>query len=304
LIVSKCVEYDVALSFAGEERAYVEQAASFLKDQGVKVFYDKYEEVGLWGKDLYEHLHDVYANKAKYCVIFISQAYASKVWPNLERRSAQERALRENREYILPARFDDTKLPGLPSTTGYIDLSGRSPEELARHIVEKLRGKPGGEPQRHRHSTVRTPRVQPLSFNPYDEAQVVIDTLKNELGRRSSALEEAGATLSVFDRADRTCFRVVIGARTVLSLDVWIGGMMRDSGLSFYATSGEVRTSDGAINAWGEIVWSKDEEQAVLEFHDLSLFNMAPGRIETLTTEEFIERTWNRIADEVERTTE
>ena len=36
-------EYDVALSFAGEQRAYVLQVAQGLRTHGVRVFYDDYE---------------------------------------------------------------------------------------------------------------------------------------------------------------------------------------------------------------------------------------------------------------------
>ncbi|MEP6597503.1 MAG: hypothetical protein ABJA71_16230 [Ginsengibacter sp.] len=53
-------QYDIGLSFAGEERSYVEQIAKELSDIGVKVFYDNYETSDLWGKDLYQHLNDVY----------------------------------------------------------------------------------------------------------------------------------------------------------------------------------------------------------------------------------------------------
>lgn len=42
--------YEVVLSFAGEDRAYVENVAEFLIARGVSVFYDRYEEVTLWGK--------------------------------------------------------------------------------------------------------------------------------------------------------------------------------------------------------------------------------------------------------------
>lgn len=48
-------QFDVALSFSGEDRKYVEKVAYFLKKMGYSVFYDKYEKVSLWGKDLYEH---------------------------------------------------------------------------------------------------------------------------------------------------------------------------------------------------------------------------------------------------------
>lgn len=132
------MDYDVALSFAGEDREYVDQVAGYLRSDGVCVFYDKYEQVDLWGKDLYEHLSDVYQDKARYTIMFVSRNYSEKLWPRHERRNAQARAFRESQEYILPARFDDTEVPGLPSTVGYLDLRNMSPERLAATICEKL----------------------------------------------------------------------------------------------------------------------------------------------------------------------
>lgn len=131
-------EYDVCFSFAGEDRPYVEQVAAALSQLGVRIFYDQYEQANLWGKDLYVHLDEVYRCRAKYCVMFVSEAYGKKLWTNHERRSAQARALSENREYILPARFDDTEVPGLPPTVGYIPLITLSPEEFANLIKKKL----------------------------------------------------------------------------------------------------------------------------------------------------------------------
>ena len=40
-------DFDVALSFAGEDRTYVERVANELKRMGLKVFYDKHEAVTL-----------------------------------------------------------------------------------------------------------------------------------------------------------------------------------------------------------------------------------------------------------------
>ena len=131
--------YDVALSFAGEQRAYVELVAADLKSQGVKVFYDAYERVVLWGKDLYTHFDEVYQKQARFAVVFASAEYASKAWPKHELRSAQARALKEKGEYLLPARFDDTEIPGVPSTISYIDLRSVTPAELSTLIQEKLR---------------------------------------------------------------------------------------------------------------------------------------------------------------------
>jgi hypothetical protein len=134
------LDYDVALSFAGEDREYVDEVASYLKNQGVPVFYDQYEKANLWGKNLYDHLAEIYSARSKYVVMFISKHYAEKVWPNHERKSAQAKALRQETEFILPARFDDTEIPGLPLTIGYIDLSTMSPREFGQLVEEKLGG--------------------------------------------------------------------------------------------------------------------------------------------------------------------
>ncbi len=132
-------EYEVALSCAGEDRSYVHAVAKFLESNGVKVFYDEFEEAKLWGKDLYEYLDKVFRTASRYCVMFISEHYARKVWPTHERRSAFARALQEkDEEYVLPARFDDTEIPGLPPTVGYIDLRKKTAEELGELILKKL----------------------------------------------------------------------------------------------------------------------------------------------------------------------
>jgi hypothetical protein len=131
-------QFDVALSFAGEDRNYVEEVASNLREMGIKVFYDKYEIVTLWGKNLLDHLQDIYQNKAKYTVMFISKNYAEKVWSNHERKSAQARAFLSNQDYILPARFDNTEIPGILPTIGYIALSEYPAIEFAKLIKEKI----------------------------------------------------------------------------------------------------------------------------------------------------------------------
>lgn len=132
------IKYDVALSFAGEDRAYVREVAASLVSRGVRVFYDEYETVDLLGKDLFTHLQEVYAHRAQYTVIFISRHYREKLWTNHERESAQARAFTERREYILPMRFDETEIPGILPTIGYLDLKRYTPHEVAEVIQQKL----------------------------------------------------------------------------------------------------------------------------------------------------------------------
>lgn len=137
-MVERDFEYDVGLSFAGEGREYVSQVADQPKSCGIRVFFDDYERERLWGKDLYAYLSEIYQHMCRFCVIFVSKDYAAKVWPTRELQSAQARALEEKQEYILPARFDDTRIPGLLDTVHYIDLRQTSPVDLSDLIVKKL----------------------------------------------------------------------------------------------------------------------------------------------------------------------
>jgi hypothetical protein len=69
--------YDVALSFAGEDRAYVEAVADGLRQSGVRVFYDAYEEASLWGKDLYVELTR-FRRQPRYAATFAAACCFSK----------------------------------------------------------------------------------------------------------------------------------------------------------------------------------------------------------------------------------
>jgi hypothetical protein len=130
--------YDVALSFAGEDRGYVEQVAEELRQLGVTVFYDGFEQVNLWGKDLAEHLGRVYSKDSRFVVVFASRAYAAKAWPNHEKQFALGRHLRGDKGRILPVRFDDTEIPGIPPTLGYLDIRVLTPSKLAELIRQKV----------------------------------------------------------------------------------------------------------------------------------------------------------------------
>ena len=110
------------------------------------MFYDVDEQLKLWGADLYAYLDDIYRNKARFCVIFISEAYGRKLWTNHERQSAQARAFRSNQVYILPARFDDTAIPGIRDTVGDIDLKNYTPTAFAKLILAKVSEAAGGTP--------------------------------------------------------------------------------------------------------------------------------------------------------------
>jgi hypothetical protein len=133
-------EYDVAISFAGEDRPVAENIATECKYAGVNVFYDAFEEAKLWGKNLYHYLDDIYRNRARFCIVILSANYAAKTWTRHELESAQARAFIESEEYLLPLRLDDTEVPGVRGTVAYLDLRKFDISSVVRLLVQKLRG--------------------------------------------------------------------------------------------------------------------------------------------------------------------
>ncbi len=141
---NKTYLFDVVLSYASEDRIYAEALADSLRPRGIKVFcysqdMDQERIFDLWGKSLNEYILDIYQNQARYCVIFISQYYATKKWTSREKEAALLRVLNEQEDYILPIRLDDTELPSISSSTVYIRWHKVTVESIADVLVEKLR---------------------------------------------------------------------------------------------------------------------------------------------------------------------
>ena len=68
--------WDVALSFAGAQRDYVEQVASGV--EAGRCFYDADERMELWRKYLAEELPAIYGEQGVTVVMFVSAEYAAR----------------------------------------------------------------------------------------------------------------------------------------------------------------------------------------------------------------------------------
>ncbi len=133
-------KFDVAFSFAGEQREYVEKVAAYVENEGqLSVFYDFNYDLDMWGTNLVDYFKDVFEKKANSCVMFISKDYAEKTWPNFERQIIQAKSLFQE-GYLLPVRFDDTSIKGEIPTVKYLNIQNMSPEELGEKIIKKVVG--------------------------------------------------------------------------------------------------------------------------------------------------------------------
>ncbi|PRY56691.1 TIR domain-containing protein [Glycomyces artemisiae] len=135
-------DYDIAVSFAGEDRQFVQEVVAQVKDAGYKVFYDQDEEVSLWGEELTEYFPKIYEERSRFAVVFVSRHYAAKPWTRLERRSVLVRALDQPTPYMLPVQLDRTTLPGVRPTISYLDGERLGVNGIANAIRQKLSDSP------------------------------------------------------------------------------------------------------------------------------------------------------------------
>lgn len=205
-------KYEVVLSFAGEQREYVEKVVKKLSEIGISFFYDYNEEVELWGKNLSQYLDRIYFYDGLYFIPFISKEYIDKIWTKLEFSSALDRNMIDNKsnfqQYILPVRFEKIRVPGLPDSIGFIDANRYSPEELAKLIYQKVRNQKLNEnkindinnlpPQKKICDVINTESYNLLkkSYETLEESKAILVYGERGLGK-TTTIEKFFSTLDV-----------------------------------------------------------------------------------------------------------
>ncbi|MFL6125126.1 tetratricopeptide repeat protein [Actinophytocola sp.] len=249
--------YDVCLSFAGEQRGYVDRVAAQLVREAVRVFYDRYETAALWGEDLVHHLDRVFRAQARFCVMFVSADYASKIWTTHERRSIQARAIRSATAYILPVRFDETEIPGLLDTVGYLNAGDLTPEQVADLVVAKMRDDATSDTVTYAPKGV----TQPEQVQDAHSAQPASRVITSQLFGITPVVGRDGLLADLAGRFSRAASGAA--ARPVLHVLTGIGGIGKSSLARAYGGRNQDR--------YNLIWWIRSEtaELAVEDFRGL-----------------------------------
>ena len=133
-------EFDVALSFPGEIREYVKSIALELERilGPNSYFYDDNYTAQLARPSLDALLQDIYSNRSKMIVVFLSKAYQEKEWCGIEFRAVTEIIMERKYERVMFVKLDEGDIQGVLKTDGYIDGQRYSPQEIARFIQDRL----------------------------------------------------------------------------------------------------------------------------------------------------------------------
>ena len=219
--------WDVALSFAGTQRDYVEQVARALKARGMRCFYDADEKVQLWGTYLAEELPGIYAREAAAVVVFVSADYAGRDWTRLERRAAFSRAVLEAGSMCCPPGSMTARCPGccpmlVSSTCVAIPQSSSPPWSLAKLADLGISPSPadaGDRPDagRRRRRGVRVSEADPRRLGVHAAISVpgVSDEVPPEYVPRDADAAEHGVRARVAAAAQRGGFVLLVGGSSV-----------------------------------------------------------------------------------------
>ncbi|CAF1319982.1 unnamed protein product [Didymodactylos carnosus] len=124
-------QFQVALSFAGDERLRVEPIAELLESElgPNQVFYDKWYEAEMY----------LYRKRSSLIVVFECPQYRVKEWCKLEWRGIREllKTGQEKRIMLLSS-YDLHPLPGTYSGDGYLSIKDKSSEVVVDNILIRL----------------------------------------------------------------------------------------------------------------------------------------------------------------------
>jgi hypothetical protein len=132
--------FDVGFSFPGEERVLVEKIAVELERRigPNSYFYDNNYISQLARPSLDSLLQDIYQNRSRLIVVFISSNYQNKDWCGIEFRAIKEIMMARDHSKIMLIRTDDGVVDGIFKTDGYVDARRFTPSELAAFIHERV----------------------------------------------------------------------------------------------------------------------------------------------------------------------
>nr|WP_305068950.1 TIR domain-containing protein [Luteimonas sp. XNQY3] len=133
-------QFDVALSFPGEARDYVEQVAKQLERLlgPDRYFYDRNYTAQLARPSLDTFLQAIYRNRSRMVVVFAGGDYQRKDWCGIEFRAVREIINAREHDRIMFVRMDHGEVEGIFGHDGYADARNHSPAEIADFIAERV----------------------------------------------------------------------------------------------------------------------------------------------------------------------
>ncbi len=140
----KSMDFDFAVSFAGENRDLARAIADQLEILDTSVFFDEYFEANFLGKAWSKELKHIFAESSRVVVCILDLHDLEKTWPTFERECFLPRVAEGT---VIPIYLDDTLFPGIPKDIAGIrfewdtadpDWYNKVTDEIVFKVMERL----------------------------------------------------------------------------------------------------------------------------------------------------------------------
>ena len=199
--------FDVALSFPGEHRPYVERVAAKLGESlGPNAcFYDKNYRAQLAAPNADLLLQAIYRERSDLVVAFICREYDEKKWCGIEWRKIRERLSDGGEAEIMYVRLGSGDVEGMTTLDGYVDAREERPEAVAGLIVERLQ-------------VVKSRNLRDRDRPGSRVGQTQPDMDRRHEGAKSESHAKVVAAVEALGKSVKVCQEVFSGAMTALNL--------------------------------------------------------------------------------------
>ena len=287
-------EYDVAVSFAEEQRSAVEEVVEAFKQRGLTVLHGPEQTHEWWAHKEGGDLPDA---RVRFFVPFVSEVD--------DFTTAALRAVKAGDEHVLPVLLGDVAVPPdlLHPHVAYV--RGTAPEPLTEALVARIETAEavGGERALVSDVVSRVKAVAPVQeepaepavpagFSRYTEQDATLRYLGAQFAAALPRLERRGFVGTAHVGETRIAVRVERAGDTLYALDIQRGGIGGDETVNFV-----VGKPDGAAaltNGWARPVYDTGAGVAVLEVHDFSVLG-GSGTARSYRREELFTALWQRI---------
>lgn len=125
--------YDIALSFAGEDRDVANMIFDGLSEREVSVFYDKDEQHRILAEKVEDYLQPIYRTEAAYVVALLSEHYPNKIWTKFESDQFKSRF---GDNAVIPIRFRSARDGFFHEAHEYGSLSFSRERDIPGQVAE------------------------------------------------------------------------------------------------------------------------------------------------------------------------
>ncbi|HEY0499829.1 MAG TPA: hypothetical protein VGD48_29050 [Kutzneria sp.] len=274
------MDYDVAVSFAEEQRDAVGQWVEAWRQRGLTVLHGPDQTHEWWSHKESGDLPDA---RVRFFVPFLSSVD--------DFASAMLRAVKSGDENVLPVLVGSVAVPGslLHPHVAYL----RDSDDLTESLAARIEASSAPTPVASIVSTAKEFVASvPPTFSRYAEQEAALRYLGEQFAAALPGLGRRGFAGSVHVGDSRIAVRVERAGDTVYALDIQRGGIGGDETVNFVV--GRHDAGSACSNGWARPVYDVSAGAALLELHDLSVLGRGTEP-RSYRREDLFTALWQRI---------